>query len=110
MTAQDALKRYFSSNEISNFIINKELAQSCRIQATTSRGLIPAEGIPTTGEKIRALRARAGLTQQQLGIACGLKNQFSAAERGRVGGERPIPRKRLKAAAEALQVEISELI
>ena len=65
----------------------------------------------TTGEKIRALRERAGLTQQQLGIACGLTiNSAQPNVAGWEQGERPIPRKRLKAAAEALQVEISELV
>ena len=65
----------------------------------------------TTGERIRAAREAAGLTQQQLGEAVGLvptsaQPHVSSWERG----DRPIPRKRLKAAAEALQVEIGELV
>ena len=65
----------------------------------------------TTGEKIRALRKRAGLTQQQLGIACGLtinsaQPQVASWERG----DRPIPRKRLKDAARVLGVDIWEIV
>ncbi len=68
-------------------------------------------GTMTTGEKIRALREKAGLTQQQLGIACGLTvNSAQPNVAGWEQGVRPIPRKRIKVAAEALQVEISELI
>lgn len=65
----------------------------------------------TTGERIKAAREAAGLTQQQLGEAVGLvptsaQPHVASWERG----DRPIPRKRLKDAARVLGLRLSDLI
>lgn len=65
----------------------------------------------TTGERIKAAREAAGLTQQQLGEAVGLvkasaQPHVASWERG----DRPIPRKRLKDAARVLGVDIGDIV
>ena len=65
----------------------------------------------TTGEHIRAAREAAGLTQKQLGEAAGLESitaqPFVASWEA---GTRPVPRDKIRAVAEALHIEPTELI
>ena len=65
----------------------------------------------TTGERIRAAREAAGLTQKQLGEAAGLESStaqpFVASWEA---GTRPIPRDKIKLVAEALGVDPMTLI
>ena len=65
----------------------------------------------TTGERIRAAREAAGLTQKQLGEAAGLESitaqPFVASWEA---GTRPIPRDKIRLVAEALHIEPTELI
>ena len=64
-----------------------------------------------TPDTIRAARIAAGLTQKQLGEAAGLESitaqPFVASWEA---GTRPVPRDKIKAVAEALHIEPTELI
>ena len=65
----------------------------------------------TPAERIRTARLAAGMTQAELAKAIGITTKWGQSIVAQYEmGSRPIPRKRLKAAAEALQVEIGELV
>lgn len=65
----------------------------------------------TTGEKIRAAREAAGMTQAQFAREIGIESPWGQSIVARYeSGDRPIPRKRLKLAAEALGISILDLL
>ncbi len=59
------------------------------------------------GNLLKTLRLKAGLSQVQLSTAIGVKNQpqIAAIEKG----DRPIPAKRLRAYADALNMTVADL-
>ena len=60
---------------------------------------------------IKQARESLGMTQQELGEAVGLTPKWAqSVVAGWERGERPIPRKRLKAAARVLGVDIGEIV
>lgn len=65
----------------------------------------------TPAERIRIARHAAGMTQEQLAEAIGLDTKWGQSIVARYeSGERPIPRKRLKAAAAVLNLDPLDLI
>ena len=62
-------------------------------------------------ERIRAARLAAGMTQAQLAEAIGLDTKWGQSIVARYeSGDRPIPRKRLKAVAAVLNLDPLDLI
>ena len=60
---------------------------------------------------IRTARLAAGLTQKQLGEACGYKGDPAQVYVAMwENGTRPIPRNKLRAVAKALNVPVDELL
>ena len=65
----------------------------------------------TPAERIRAARLKSGMTQVELAKAIGITTKWGQSIVAQYEmGSRPIPRKRLRLAAEVLGLRLSELI
>ena len=62
------------------------------------------------GETIKAARIKKGLTQKELGIACGLEKNIDDTVRKWEADKKPVPIDRLRRLASALDLPLDDLI